>query len=261
MANEGLIAIPQWRDLVLPDVGSVREEFQDCDDYCNEVTARMRAVGLESLLAGRVVTYDDSAIANYGSAPQTGVAGFTASSPWVTAGAAGASCPPAQPRDGGTPQPQCNPLWNACGRVPLPINSIGKSGYPLVGSSLGTLTVGPDLTYTAGRAGRFFPKSIFFRALDQVNGLATVEGFLVNPRINGNPQLTHGSNTIDGSLTSAVNSLGFGPFAIDGWRPITNTEPEVLQLGWGHILAATSSVQFVGLIFGDASINPSGVQG
>jgi len=258
------IYIPRTREIVLPSAQSIRfdptkgPDAQDTIEYSNRRFAAM-AQHVDAVNNGRAVILDGNAIGGNGSTYQmtptkAAFASIAGSRPvgnmaHAAYGQPGTpGCPPS-PRDGGTPNPPCEPIKH-CGVTPLGMNTFGNANYPLAGVVAGTITEGAALEITSGRSGGFQAAWIFVAARDQAAGFARTLGFLTRATVNENSQLS-GDSLVNRPIPTDVFE-DVGPLPLDDWRQFTNTAPNTLFVTFGNGLGAAVSLQFDGLLWGSA---------
>lgn len=279
--------MPHYIDIALPSFDAVRTasldgrpDTSDCAGVAEAQAAKMRE-HLSAWKEGRLVIHDPTAVSAAPSYQQFNPRGGIAASRGSTAGnaqaglsatgsASGAAsfdisaaakmvmdtasmvreCAAMSRRDGGTPQPGCDPIQH-CGSTPLGFNTYETAGYPLTGVVLGTIAEGPVVRITAGRAWEYQPLWLYLSARDTAANFAEVQGYMTSARVNDNSQLAGDSLTnrpLDSDLYRNI-----GPLMLDNWNPWTNTDPDVLLTTFGHALGPAADVAFSGAFFGQAT--------
>lgn len=254
------ILIPNYTEIELASLSDVRVDSNgkpdatDCLSWDREHWAPLKQHANE-IAAGRVVIVDPNAIGQ-GSAWQPysfgGIAAARPSGAGMASGNVRQPIPgacPIPPRDGGTPNPPCEPLIH-CGVTPLGFNTFGNGNFPLAGVAVATYTESVPVNITSGRSARYKASWIYVTARDQAAGFAfTGLGALTQAEVNGNSQLT-GDTLVNRPLAADLFAQ-IGPLPLDDWREWSNTAPQTLQLTFGNPQGAAVTMQFAGAFWGE----------
>lgn len=230
------------------DVRTAADGRPDLGDCLEISEAQARAVRAHegAWRAGDVVIVDPRAVSaaprNYGSFnPRLGIQGARANHP---AGPGAGLCQ--TERNGGTPQPGCDPVPH-CGGTPLGFNTFQSSDYPLAGAALGAISEGPEIEVKSGRARMYTPQWLYVSARDTLNNFALVPGYITSATVNEDSQLA-GSDLTNRPLSTDLYING--PLQLDNWHAFGNTSPETLQLRFGSALGPTAELAFSGAFWG-----------
>lgn len=252
------IIVSKFAEIEFPSFDDVRLAEDACPDLqdCLEIDAAQVSLIRQherSWRDGSLVLIDPRSVSAAHQYPSTAPGAGLGQTRNATLGAmfprgTSPACP--TPRDGGTPQPDCEPV-TVCGATPVAFNTYLSADYPLTGVTLGVFVQGAEIEITAGRAKSFSPLWLFLSSRDTANGFVEVSGYLNTATVNGNPQLA-GTNLSNRPLDSDLYR-NIGPLRLDNWAAFSNTEPDVLMLSFAHVLGPAADVGFSGAFFGQAS--------
>ncbi len=137
-----------------------------------------------------------------------------------------------------------------CGGTILGFHSFNVAGFPFPGVAAGTLLAMPEIGVNSGKECNYKARQMFWEGRDALNGFVVVPTMLSSAVIAGRQQLA--STAVANAITSSVFALTCTPLPIN-WEAFQNTEQLNLTLTFQTYLGAVSSIEMLGVFWGDGT--------